>query len=109
MLRAQQRYQDTANAGRLPEPILKIGDLVWLDAKNITTQRPSRKLDYKRLGPFPIGKILPPNSYRLTLPNTMHNHPVYHVSLLEKVAQNPYPGQLVPPPPPVIVNDEEEL
>ena len=37
MLRAQQRYQDAANARRLPEPIFKIRDLVWLDAKNITT------------------------------------------------------------------------
>ena len=109
MLRAQQRHQDPANARRLPEPIFKIRDIVWLDAKNITTQRPSRKLDHKRLGLFPIEEILPPNSYRLTLPDTMHNHPVYHVSLLERVAENPYPGQLVPPPSPVIVNDEEEF
>ena len=43
------------------------------------------------------------------LPDTMHNHPVYHVSLLEKVALNPHLGQLVPLPPPVIVNDEEEF
>ena len=88
MLRAQQRYQDAANSRRLPEPIFKIRDLVWLDAKNITTQRPSRKLDHKHLGPFPIEKILPPNSYRLTLPDTMHNYLVYHVSLLQKAAEN---------------------
>ena len=43
------------------------------------------------------------------LPDTMHNHPVYHVSLLEKAAENPYLGPLVPPPLPVIVNDEEEF
>ena len=43
------------------------------------------------------------------LPDTMHNHLVYYVSLLEKAVENPYPGQLVPPPPPVIVNDEEEF
>ena len=39
----------------------------------------------------------------------MHNHLVYHVSLLEKAAENPYPGQLVPSPSLVIVNDEEEF
>ena len=39
----------------------------------------------------------------------MHNHPVYHISLLEKVAENPYTGQLVLPPPLVIVNDEKEF
>ena len=61
------------------------------------------------MGPFPIEEILPLNSYKLMLLDTMHNHPVYHVSLLEKVAQNPYPRQLGPPPPPMIVNDKEEF
>ena len=61
------------------------------------------------MGPFSIEKVLSPNSYRLMLPDTMHNHPVYLVFLLEKVAQNPYLGQLVSPPLPMIVNDEEEF
>ena len=61
------------------------------------------------MGPFPIEEVLPPNSYKLTLPDIIHNHPVYHVSLLDKAVQNPYPRQSVPPPPPVIVNDEEEF
>ena len=39
----------------------------------------------------------------------MHNYLVYHVSLLEKAAENPYPGQLVPPPLLVMVNNEEEF
>ena len=89
MLQAQQRHQAAANARRLPEPIFKIRDLVWLDAKNITIHWPSRILNHKRLGPFPIEEVLPPNSYRLMLPDIMHNHPVYHVSLLEKAAENP--------------------
>ncbi len=108
MLRAQQRHQDSANGRRLPEPIFDVGERVWLDARNITTQRPSRKLDHKRLGPFPIAEFIPPNSYRLELPDTMKNHPTYHVSLLERVAEDPFPGQLIPPPPPVMVDDKEE-
>ena len=39
----------------------------------------------------------------------MHNHLVYHVSLLEKAAENLYLRQLVPPPLPVIVNGKEEF
>ena len=54
-------------------------------------------------------EVLPPNSYQLTLSNTMHNHPVYYVSLLEKAVEDPYLRQLVPPPLPVIVNGEEEF
>ena len=37
----------------------------------------------------------------------MKIHPVFHISLLERASQDPYPGQQVPPPPPVIVDDEE--
>ena len=83
MLRAQQRHQDTANERRLPEPVFDVGERVWLDARNITTQRPSRKLDHKHLGPFPVAEFIPPNSYRLILPDIIKNHPTYHVSLLE--------------------------
>ena len=32
----------------------KVGDKVWLLSSNIRTQRPSKKLDWKRLGPYPI-------------------------------------------------------
>ena len=35
---------------------LKIGDNIWLEAKNIHLNRPSKKLDQKRYGPFRIAK-----------------------------------------------------
>ena len=38
----------------------------------------------------------------------MKIHPVFHVSLLEPAADDPYPGQPQPAPPPVIVDGEEE-
>ena len=44
--------------GALEYPKFKVGDRVWLSAKNIQTQRPSKKLDHRRLGPFEVaGKI----------------------------------------------------
>ena len=38
----------------------------------------------------------------------MRIHPVFHVSLLEHAAGDPFPGQRQQPPPPVIVDGEEE-
>ena len=107
--RAQHRQQDAANKHRTPEPIYEVGDRVWLNGKNIITKRPSHKLDNKRHGPFTITKRHRPNSYQLKLPDTMRNHPVFHVSDLSPVAEDPYPGQVTPPPPPVIVDNEEEF
>jgi hypothetical protein len=67
--------------------------------QNIQTKRPSRKLDYQRLGPFKI--ILQVNliSYRLELPPTINIHPVFHVSLLEPYKEFQIPIQIIPPLP----------
>ena len=111
MNRAQAKHQEGANRHRLPAPHFRPGDKVYLDARNIRTQRPSRKLDHRRLGPFPIledPRLTTPYAYRLDLPASMRIHPVFHVSLLEPAADDPYPGQLQPPLPPVIVDGEEE-
>lgn len=46
----------------------KEGDKVWLEAKNLNTGLPYRKLKPKREGPFKIEKVLSPWTYRLELP-----------------------------------------
>jgi hypothetical protein len=53
------------------EPVFKVGDKVWLNAKDIATSRPSRKLDHKLLGPIRITKKISDLAYRLDLPPTM--------------------------------------
>src|SRR5215212_706513 len=108
MQRAQERHQEQADRYRLPAPHFRIGDRVWLDSRNIRTTRPSRKLDYRRLGPYPIEAIISPYAYRLALPRDIRIHPVQPVSLLEPAHDNPYPGQRIPPPPPVVVEGEQE-
>ena len=58
------------------------------------TRRPSKKLDYKKVGPFLINKIYPTNdglspvNYKLQLPPDARIHPVFHISLLEPADPN---------------------
>ena len=111
MGRAQDRHAENADRRRLPAPRFLPGDHVWLNARNIVTRRPSPKLDHRRLGPFRVvadPRLRTPYAVRLDLPATMQIHPVFHVSLLEHAAQDPFPGQRQPPPPPVVVDGEEE-
>ena len=48
------------------------------------------------------------SAIRLCLSTTIQIHPVFHVSLLEYAANNPFPGQIAPLPPAVIVGGDEE-
>jgi hypothetical protein len=82
--------------------------MVWLNARSIRTNRPSRELDNKRYGPFPIVKEVGKYAYQLELPSTMDIHTVFHVSLLEPIRNDPLPGQLPPPPEPIIVEGKPE-
>ena len=107
MTYAQYRQVEYANSSRLTAHRLLPGDKVWLSSKHITTKRPSRKLDHKRLGPFEIINSVVTLAYNLRLPPTMKIHPVFHVSLLKTAANDPIPGQHIDPPSPVIVDGEE--
>ena len=46
---------------------LKEGDNVWLEAKNIHLNRPLKKLDQKRYGPFKILKTIGQEVFQLKL------------------------------------------
>jgi hypothetical protein len=89
-------------------PAYKIGDQVWLLRRNIVTQRPSSKLDHKKMGPFRIVAQLNPVAYKLDLPYQMKIHPVFHVSLLELFFANTFRGRTQPPPPEFIIDDIPE-
>jgi hypothetical protein len=81
---------------------------VWLDARNVKTLRPQKKLDWKFLGPYRITKVVSPYAYCLELPASMKIHPVFHVNLLRPAATDPLPEQRQEPPPPVEVEGVEE-
>ena len=93
MNRAQAIQREGSNKNRTPTPIFHPGDLVGLDARNITTQRPSRTLDHRPLGSYEVLERIGPNAARLRLPEIMRIHPVFYVSLQAQAANNSLPGQ----------------
>ena len=78
-----------------------------MDARNIRTKRPSRKLDWKNLGRFTIKRVLNQWVFELDLPDTMQIHPVFHVSLLTPCSNDALPGQTQPEPQPIEVDGDE--
>jgi hypothetical protein len=103
---AQGRQKHYADKKRREASSYNVGDLVLLNGKNITTTIPSKKLDYKYLGPFEIEEILGPNVMKLKLPKTMRIHPVFHVSLLKRFQEDPERENNEPGP--IIVEGQEE-
>src|SRR6202522_2711951 len=95
---------------RTPAPDYKSGDKVYLDASDIQTNRPSRKLSHQRLGPFPIVKKVGNGTYLLRLPLSMSRlHPVFNVVKLTPAPTDPIEGHRSHPPPlPEIVDGEEK-
>ena len=77
----QARWKDK----RTKPSIHKIGDKVWLNAKNIRTKR-NNKLKHRLFGPFKVLDIKGESqqAYELELPASWNIHSTFHVSLLEK-------------------------
>jgi hypothetical protein len=70
---------------------------------NISTERPSQKLEDRRYGPFPIKQKIGESAYELTLATTWRGiHPVFNESLLTPFWPPKFPSQQKPPPPPPI-------
>ena len=90
----------------LTAPVCKVGDKVWLNAQNITTAHPMKKLDHKWLGPYTINKVVSCNAYGLQLPASFGcTHPVFSVVLLRPHGEDPILEHQLPPPPLPVIRD----
>ena len=107
MTKLQAKQVVAANCHCKKPPVYKVKDKVFLLTKNIRTERPSKKLNDKNIGPFKIKKLVR-SSYQLELPHTMKIYDVFHLNLLQKAADDPLSGQRNIPPPLTVVNNKEE-
>jgi hypothetical protein len=95
-----------AGPDRKEAPTYQVGDLVMLSGCNLSTRRPSRKMDHKNHGPFQIEKIVSPLAVRLTLPRKWKIHNVFHVSLLEPFRTSEH---RTPPDPSKVLREADDV
>src|SRR3979490_587555 len=87
------------NQRRIPAPEYHVGDRVFLDALDIRTTCPSRKLGHHYLGPYVIQSRVGKHSYKLQLPLSMSRlHPGFNVVKLIPAPEDPLPGRTTPTP-----------
>jgi len=90
------------------QPDFKIGDMVTLNAKNIRTKRPSKKLAPKLHGPFKILERQGELAYKLKLSERCKIHPVFHVSLHKPYRTSIRPAREQPPMEPEEIDGDLE-
>ena len=109
MTTAQLRLKENYYKYRKPDPNLESGDIVWFSPRKVKTTRPSKKLDYKKMGPFKIIKKVGTSSYKLDLLASIPINNTFHISLLEPYEDNKFCSQMQTPPPPMEIDREPEL
>ena len=79
---------------------------MWLNLKNVTTDRPYKKLDWKN-AKYTVLKVISNHNYKLDTPPGIHN--VFYTNLLKRAAANPFLNQHQDNSrPPAIIMDREE-
>jgi len=105
--KTQKRMKKYYDAHRRDAPEFKVGDKVWLEAGDITTDRPTKKMDDRRLGPYEILEKVGASAYKLKLPETDKSHPVFNEAKLTPYVEPPVERREERPPPQIISGHEE--
>jgi hypothetical protein len=109
MKKAQAVHFEQGNKSPRVKMELQIRDNVWIDARNQSTARLCKKLDWKCIGPYDITVVLSPWAYRVKLSSQLCIHDDQPIFRLENATLDPLSNQKQGlPPPPVIVDAEEK-
>ena len=86
--KAMKKYYDQCATS---QPDIEVGDLVILNAKNVRTEQPTKKLSPRLYSPFKVQEKRGNRAFKLDIPSRWKIHPVFHVSLLKryKVSDRP--------------------
>lgn len=80
--------------------------MVYIEGTHLSTDRPTKKLDDRRFGPFRVLEKVDLRAFHIQLPPTWKKvHPVFHVSLLRPAKPTPSDVQRTPAPPPAVSVD----
>lgn len=104
---AQADQARHANKTRTPHPEYKIGDLVYVNSKDFTTQRQSRSLSSKNVGPWKIIRNIDNKAYELEIPEQLKSAgltSIFHPWKLHLAPSDPFPGQIITSDPPVMIS-----
>jgi hypothetical protein len=85
-----------------------IGQLVWLEGKNLPLPFGTAKLAPRHHGPFKITRIISPVAVQLKLLTQWSIHPVFHTSLITPYTETQAHGPNFTRPPPDLIEGEEE-
>jgi hypothetical protein len=80
MKRAQAVQSKQVNKSQRVSASLEVGNIVWLDTRNMSTTEPSKKLDWKYIGPYDVTKVVNPRAYPIKLPSLLYIHDVQSIS-----------------------------
>jgi hypothetical protein len=86
--------------------VFRVGDMVWLTAKDIKIHQKMPKLGSRQLGLYKVLQQIGDLDYCLKLPSYLNLNPMFHVSCL-----NPWHDNSLSKPPlskPVVIQGEEE-
>lgn len=108
---AQDDQEKHANVNRQPHPEYKIGDMVYVNAKDFTSDRQSRSLSSKNVGPWKIIRNINNKAYELDIPENLRKAgltPIFHPWKLHLAPSDPFPGQVLTPDPPMLMTSAGE-
>src|ERR1700677_3387160 len=107
LINASDEMKHFADFRRGDGPTLKVGDKVYVDTSDYTTDRPSKKLTDKLIGPYLILEVINNNAFKLKLPSSMKIPPVFPRSKLRLYSPPTIPDQSITPQGPVVIEGEE--